>query len=63
MRNRENGASGELRADGCLDDGVRLQIDSGRGLVQNQHRRLVEQRPRQADQLSLSDTASDHISI
>ena len=63
MSNRENSASGELRADGGLDDGVRLQIDSGRGLVQNQHRRLVEQRPRQADQLSLSHTASDHISI
>ncbi len=57
VRDREDGAVSELLADRVLDELVRLQVDGGRRLVQNQNLRLAQQRPRQTHELPLPHAA------
>ena len=57
VSNGEYSASFELLSDGVLDEVVRLHVDGGRGLVQNEHLGLPEQRPRQTHQLPLTHAA------
>ncbi len=44
----------ELLPDGGLDEVVRLQVDGGSGLVQDEHLGLAQERPAQTEQLSLA---------
>ena len=54
--NCEHGAVVELLPDGGLDQVVCLEVDRGRGLVQDQHLSLPQQGARQAHQLALAHT-------
>ena len=56
VRDCDDGAAHELLPDGLLDEVVGLEVHRRRGLVQHQHPRLAEERPRQAHQLPLPHT-------
>jgi len=51
----DDGAVRESFSDGCLDEVVRLSIDVGRRLVQDEHRAVPQDGARQAHQLPLAD--------
>ena len=52
-----HGAALEGESHGVLDEGVRLDVDSSRGFIQDQDFALAEQRPSQAQQLALANAA------
>ena len=56
----EDGAVGELLADGGLDQVIRLQVNRCGGLVQDQDAGLAEQGPAQAQQLPLAHAVGEH---
>ena len=53
--NRDDCAVGKLRADGLLDQVVRLQVHSSCGLVQHQDLGLAQEGPGQTHQLTLAN--------
>lgn len=60
----EDGAVLKLGADGGLDEVVSLQVDSSRGLVQDEDPGLPQQSSGQTHQLSLThteDTAQENV--
>jgi len=59
MGDGQHGAVLKLSADGGLDEGVRLQVNRGCGLVQNQNLGLPQQSPGQTHELTLAQTVSD----
>lgn len=59
MRDGEHGAVRELRPDGGLDQVIRLQVDGGRGLVQDQNAGVPQEGAGQAHQLPLADAGEE----
>lgn len=55
MSNGEDGTVVKLRPDGGLNEVIRFQVHSRRGLIQHKDLRLPQQGPGQADKLALPD--------
>lgn len=55
MRDGEDGAVRELRPDGGLDQVIRLQVNGGRGLVQDQNAGVPQEGAGEAHQLLLAN--------
>ena len=54
MRDHESGAAEHQLVERIEDDGFGLRIDRGRGLVENQDRRVLQERARDADALAFA---------
>lgn len=61
VSNGEDRALGKLFTDGVLDQVVCLQVDSCRGLIQDQYPGFPQQGPGQTHELPLSHTAREEI--
>jgi len=55
MSDGDDGAVRESFSDGCLDEVVRLGVDVGRRLVQDEHHAVPQDGARQAHQLPLTN--------